>query len=96
MEATHNWKCKMRQLLFEIEQCPCVITQEQLSEELFTLVAANYIDIMNYPRLVCVIIAKLEDWQQDFEGTPHRRIVNKFSFIPDLLRPDNSKIKYKN
>ena len=89
MEATHNWQGK-------IEQCPCATTQEEMSEELFMLVAANYVDIMNFPRFVGVIIAKLEDWQQESEGTAHRRIVNKFSFLFGLLRPDGSKIKYKN
>lgn len=85
MEATHDWQGKMRQLLFEIEQCPCATTQEEMSEELFMLVAANYVDIMNFPRFVGVIIAKLEDWQQESEGTAHRRIVNKFSFLFDCL-----------
>ena len=35
MEATHNWQGK-------IEQCPCATTQEEMSEELFMLVAGFF------------------------------------------------------
>lgn len=92
--AQDAWIIQIRQLLFDINNCENCTIQEQLCEELFSVVANNVAEIRKMERFAIVVRDKLKEWR--YSSTPcENRMFRKFSFLLDQLQLKN-KIKCKN
>lgn len=86
--AQDAWIIQIRQLLFDINNCENPTIQEQLGEELFSVVANNVAEIRKIERFAIVVRDKLKEWR--YSSTPcENRIYRKFRFLLDQLQLKN-------
>jgi hypothetical protein len=92
--AQESWIPQIRQLLSDVNDCENSTIQEQLCEEIFSVVAMNVAGIRKMERFAIVVRKKLKEWR--YSSIPCEiRIFGKFRFLLDQLQIKNKK-KYKN
>ena len=92
--AQGSWIPQIRQLLSDVNDCENSTIQEQLCDEIFSIVAMNVAEIRKMERFAIVVRKKLKEWR--YSSTPcENRIFIKFRFLLDQLQIKNKK-NYKN
>lgn len=86
----------IRDILFQLEDCSCIVERERLAESIFKIASENVLQIRKNPNFAAVVIEKLKDWQQSPVDSGEFRIFTTYSFLLADLQPTLYELNYKN
>ena len=86
----------IRDILFQLEDCSCIVERERLAESIFQIASENVLQICKKPNFAAVVIEKLKEWQQSPVDSGEFRIFTTYSFLLADLQPTLYELNYKN
>jgi hypothetical protein len=86
-----SWCGPIKSLLASVEMIPgddesCSNARERLCEDIFSIVAENIHDVLNYPLFSRTVLDKLQEWRFAPLDSGEHRIFEKFFFLFDTLQ----------
>ena len=82
-----SWSRRVKSLLLSVDDQSCLIVRERLCEEIFSIIAGNIHDVLQFPVFFSAVVSKLEEWRFYPVDSGESRIFQKYSFLVDLSHP---------